>query len=132
MTPRDNAYSTNFNFIHKIYGNLNCDTSNVVYLLKCGACDKQYVGKTETAFCIRFNNYRAHTKSLPKLPLSKHINIPRHSFDKLEVTFPQSGFKTNQDREQRVLYLIYKFNTIKAGITEHPGILTSMHAMNTS
>lgn len=132
VTPRHNAESTNSNFTYKIYGNLDCDSSNIVYLLKCGACDKQYVGQTETPFRIRFNNHRAHIKSLPQLPLSKHVNIPGHSFDKLEVTFLQSGFKTNRDREQRESYLIYKFNTIKAGINEHPGLMTSMHTMNTS
>lgn len=116
VTPRESAESTNSKFTYKIYGNLNCDTSNVVYLLECGKCHKQYVGQTMTPFRLRFNNHRSHVRSRPSIPFSKHMSISGHSFDKLEVTFLQSGFKTNRDREQRESYLIYKFNTIKAGI----------------
>ena len=131
VTPRSTIESTNSGFTYKIYGNLNCDTNNMVYLLKCGTCGQQYVGQTETAFRLRFNNHRAHVKSIPQLPLSKHMSIPGHTFDKLEVTFLQSGFKSNREREQKESFLIYKFNTIKEGINEHPGIMTSIHTMNT-
>ena len=132
VTPRNTIKSTNSNFTYKIYGSLNCDSSNVIYLLECGTCDEQYVGQTETPFRLRFNNHRAHMKSIPQLPLSRHMSKPGHSFDKLRVTFLQSGFKSNRDREQKESYLIHKFNTIKAGINEHPGIMTSIHAVNTT
>lgn len=132
VAPRNSVESTNSDFTYKIYGNLNCDTSNLVYLLKCSTCGMQYVGQTETPFRLRFNNHRAHVKSIPQLPLSKHVSMPGHSFDKLEVTFLQSGFRSNRDREQKESYLIHKFNTIKAGINEHPGIMSSIHAVDIS
>ena len=36
--------------------NLNCHSSNVVYLFLCKACSKQYPGSTES-FQSRFNNF---------------------------------------------------------------------------
>ncbi|CAN7976810.1 unnamed protein product, partial [Ixodes persulcatus] len=118
VTPRNSIEITNSNFTNKIYGNLNCDTSNVVYLLQCSTCGAQYVGQTETPFRLRFNNHRSHAKSNPTLPVSKHVSDPKHSFDKLQVTFLQSGFKSDRDREQKESYLIHKF---KAAINKHPG-----------
>ena len=43
-------YTINFRF--------NCYSSNVVYLLECRVCCKQYVGSTVTPSRSRFNNYK--------------------------------------------------------------------------
>lgn len=86
----------------------------------------QYIGQTRTAFRLRFNNHKSHAINLPALPLSKHLALPKHSFDKLSVTLLESGFKSNREREQRESYLIYRFNTIKQGINESPGTLASI------
>ena len=40
-------------------GPLNCNSDKVLYFLRCKMCDDtSYVGKTETKFCLRFNNYK--------------------------------------------------------------------------
>ena len=39
-------------------GSLNCNTSNVVYLVQCKTCHIQYIGSASTKFRLRFNNYR--------------------------------------------------------------------------
>ena len=38
--------------ICKIFHNVNCASSYVIYLMECILCDKQYVGKAETSFNI--------------------------------------------------------------------------------
>ena len=44
-------------------GLLNCNSTNVVYLLQCETCSSQYVGSTITKFRYRFNNYKSkHAK----------------------------------------------------------------------
>lgn len=124
------ASSTNSQYSMKIRGQLTCDSSNVVYLLECEVCRMQYVGQTETAFRLRFNNHKAHAKSLPNLPLSRHLRLPNHSFEKLSVTLLESGFESNRHREQRESYLIYRFNAIEKGINESPGSLSSIKAIS--
>ena len=42
-------YNINFNY--------HCDSVNVVYLITCKTCGKQYVGSTTTAIRHRFNQY---------------------------------------------------------------------------
>ena len=130
MNQTSTASSTNSQYSIKVRGQLTCDSSNVIYLLQCEVCKMQYVGQTETAFRLRFNNHRAHAKSLPNLPLSRHLSLPNHTFDKLSVTLLETGFKSNRDREQRESYLIYRFNTIKKGINENPGTLASIEALS--
>ena len=34
---------------YKIDGNYTCETNNCIYLVTCGICDEQYVGKTTTS-----------------------------------------------------------------------------------
>ena len=38
---------------------LDCNSSNVVYLLSCKVCHAQYVGSITTKFRLRFNNHKA-------------------------------------------------------------------------
>ena len=38
---------------------LDCNSDNVVYLITCKKCKKQYVGSCITRFRTRFNNYRS-------------------------------------------------------------------------
>ena len=41
---------------------LDCNSKNVVYLITCKTCSKQYVGSTVTKFRTRFNNYKMADK----------------------------------------------------------------------
>lgn len=126
MTKTKTASSTASHFSVKLKGNFNCDSANVVYLLECNTCHLQYIGQTANAFRLRFNNHRAHAKSLPNLPLSRHVGIPGHSFNNLKVTIIESNFNSNHAREVRESYLIFKFKTASSGLNEGVGALTCL------
>ena len=121
MTSSHSVTSSASNFSLRINGDFTCDSANVIYMLECSTCRKQYIGQTETSFRLRFNNHRAHASNLPHLPLSKHVQMPGHSFEKIKATILQSGFKTHHDREVRESYLINKFNCLDSGINESIG-----------
>ena len=40
-------------------GTLHCNSSMCIYLMTCNFCKKQYVGKSEPRFRLRYNNYKA-------------------------------------------------------------------------
>ena len=42
---------------------LNCNSKEVAYLLECKKCENLYVGKAQTKFCMRLNNYKSAQKS---------------------------------------------------------------------
>ena len=63
---------------------LNCDSSNVVYLLECTVCGVQYVGSTCTPFRLRFNNDKACSctfnsgASAPQAEFFRHFTEEGH------------------------------------------------------
>ena len=68
---------------YKIFHNSNCRSMNVIYLLECVRCNKQYVGKSEWPFNYRLNNYRSRIKSTrydKLLPVEKHFREQHHVF----------------------------------------------------
>ena len=64
---------------------MNCNSSNVVYLVQCETCRIQYVGSTSTKFRLRFNNYRScfrkHNSNevVPQLSFHAHFNQEGHN-----------------------------------------------------
>ena len=56
----DTFESSNTGKQYKINFSFNCNSRNVVYLLTCKICEKQYVGSTVTKFRSRFNQYKSN------------------------------------------------------------------------
>ena len=66
IVKTDSFKSFSSNKTYKIQPeNLNCDSKNVVYLISCKTCQKQYVGSTEE-FRARFNNYKCAHRNFKK------------------------------------------------------------------
>ena len=70
---------------YKIYHESNYKSKNVIYLLECTYCSKQYVGKSEWPFNFRLNNYRHRIKSTDHhklLPVEQHFHLANHNFSR--------------------------------------------------
>ena len=52
---------------YDIHYNLDCNSSNVVYLISCKSCGKQYVESTTTKFRLRFNNHKSRMRRHSRL-----------------------------------------------------------------
>ena len=69
--------------VYNIYHKTNCRSYNVIYLLECTYCNKQYIGKSEWPFNLRLNNYRHRIKSTDfdkLLPVEQHFRQSNHNF----------------------------------------------------
>ena len=68
----------------KIFRELNCKSSFVIYLMECTLCKTQYVEKAETPLNIRLNNYSkdANCNNPKAILASIHFKQPGHNFDK--------------------------------------------------
>ena len=49
--------------------------------MECTLCNKQYVGKTDTAFNIRLNNHRKDTKNLSAILACRHFQQQGRNFN---------------------------------------------------
>ena len=55
---------------------MNCKSQNVLYIITCGGCGEQYVGKTHDNLHARVRVHKQHVNSpvYRKLGMSKHID----------------------------------------------------------
>ena len=65
----------------KVFHQVNCKSSIVIYLLECYICNIQYVGKSKTLFNIRLNNHRKDVQNPNAIPAWKHFNKHDHNFN---------------------------------------------------
>ena len=104
---------TSVNDTFNIDKHLTCNSYNVIYVVTCRRCKKQYVGKTETPLNFRVNNHRSFINSNKKDPLSRHFNSDNHSFEDYQITaidmIPYADTHTICNKET---FYIKLFNTI--------------------
>ena len=88
--------------IYKIFHNVNCASSYVVYLTKHILCNKQYIGKVETSFNISLNNHRKGVKKVDTIMVCKHFQQESHNFNK-HVKFTIINQLTNTSKSKETL-----------------------------
>ena len=105
---------------------LNCDSANVIYILYCDACnDGNYVGQTGGKFRFRFNNHRKSIRDESNnYPVSRHFNLPDHSYDDINCILVDSGFSSTTSRLKCEHKWILKLKTNSKGLNSDLGILS--------
>ena len=94
------SYRTGETF--KIFHQLNCKSSHLIYLLQCRITQQQYVSKTETSFNIRLNNHRKDSKHLA----CKYFQNSNHNFQRdAKFTLTEQITKSFTTTEQLRLLL---------------------------
>ena len=61
-------------YTFKLRQNLNCSSSNLVYLIQCKECNMQYVGETGRSLRLRTNNHRGDIVNNRDTSIAKHFN----------------------------------------------------------
>ena len=70
----------------KIQGTITCDSKNVLYIITCDKCQKQYVGETGRNIRDRLNNHKSDIKNKKPTPVAVHFNQQGHSVFCLKIT----------------------------------------------
>jgi hypothetical protein len=78
--------STTFCKTHRLKSNVNCGSTNLIYLITCQKCDIQYVGETGTTLRKRFNHHRSCIALDKSNPIGIHFNSIGHDITHLRVT----------------------------------------------
>ena len=81
MSVTQSFIQTTTGAIINIKVNANCKTRNLVYLMTCKQCQKQYVGETKLQLNQRINLHRSdiNTCKLERSPIVKHIHTTGHT-----------------------------------------------------
>ena len=97
-------------------GELNCNSTNVVYLITCKACGLQYVGSTWNKFRARYKNYKSNqklhkTQSVNQQEFHEHFDLPGHSgWADFDFKLIDQG-DSNNDARLREMFWQYKLDT---------------------
>ena len=78
----------------------NCSTENIIYLISCTKCDREYVGETMNTLRSRMNQHKSDIRRAAQTPVADHFNARNHDLADMRVTILESGpFSTNDDLE---------------------------------
>jgi len=96
---------------------VTCALQNVVYLISCQRCGKQYVGETKRQCISRTKEHRADIKHNRNTPVAKHFNKENHSINDFSVQIiehinsdPDTSVQLRRKREH---YWIYNLQTVQ-------------------
>ena len=135
-------FSSNFtNKRYPIQEHLTCESSNIIYLISCKKCPKQYLGESKNKLRTRFNAHRSDIKLKKDKPVSNHFNLDDHSLDdliltpieRIEIDLPED--ETTKFRQAREAYWIETLNTarpIGLNIHHNAGIAPFVVPFNTT
>ena len=99
---------TNYN----IRKSFTCSSSNIIYLITCRKCKKQYIGKTTKALRERINHHRSTIMTNQNRYLSIHFNFPDHNINHLSVQVIDE-VDNQTDLPDLEKYWIVKLGTLK-------------------
>ena len=97
----------------------DCNSINVIYLLTCKRCRKQYVGSTVTKFLLQFNQYKSNInlygegkRGFKQEKLIEHFFCPNHSGTHKDISIQIIDHCDPNDQERREDFWIYHLDTM--------------------
>ena len=97
---------------------IDCNSKNVIYMVQCNHCHKQYIGETKRRLKDRFNEHRRpvdkRTNSSKPTTVSEHFLCNNHNATDMQL-IPLELVKSNRDgvRKAREAYLIERGQTLE-------------------
>lgn len=65
--------------------NITCKSKNLIYLVTCNKCSKQYVGQTSRILAERIANHLSCIRKHKSNPVALHFNLPNHSINNFKI-----------------------------------------------
>ena len=112
------------NFTWSINMDLNCESSNIIYMIECNIdrCKMRYIGESERKLSKRLSEHRGYvTNHLLSQATGYHFNLPGHNISNMTITAIEKVKKMDSSyRKERERYHIRKFNTYYHGLNRMP------------
>lgn len=106
--------------LFEITDEMNCNTKNVIYLINCIKCQKQYVGQTGRRLKDRLNSHRSNIHNNKQTAVAIHFNEPLHNYTHLKI-IPIEIVNESADRINRETFWIQKLKTkYPSGLNNYP------------
>ena len=100
--------------IYRIRHNFTCKSTNVIYLITCTKCKKQYVGYTTQQLNTRLNHHRTCIHNKKPTYIHKHFNLPDHAITNLTIQPIDTTTTDSKNVQQELLNKeIFWINTLR-------------------
>ncbi|XP_068096634.1 uncharacterized protein [Hyperolius riggenbachi] len=112
---------------HQIQDQFSCETSNVVYMIRCMKCPSRgiYIGETGQKLRTRMNHHRFKiNEGKMDTPVGQHFCEPGHSMQDLKVLVLKGNFKNDQSRKLSEYKFMKMFKTLTEGLNCGTGFMT--------
>ena len=116
----DHIKATASDYNHQITQDVNCTTSNIIYLISCEKCNIQYVGETDRQMKVRFAEHQGYVrhKDISKAT-GEHFNLPSHKLSDMRIRVLEKLHSNDPFyRKTREAMYINKFNTKIRGLNK--------------
>ena len=96
----------------------DCQTSNMVYLIRCKKCKwATYIGETKETLERRFSQHLGYVKRHEDTATGNHFNLPGHSTSDMEVLILEKVHQTDHFyRKEREHLHIQDFDVVRKGL----------------
>ena len=74
----ENSYFGSGEFEFPIFGRLDCQSRNIIYVIECKHCHIQYVGETQRPLAARLHNHISDVNLFLDKPIPDHFNYDCH------------------------------------------------------
>ena len=115
ISENDSFSSSQNNASYKLRYNTTCETSDVIYLITCKKCYKQYVGQTSQQVSRRMNNHRFDINNYVDPAFSTHVAVHFNGNDHSLADFsfmPIDIVHSDMERLLKETYWIHKLDTV--------------------
>ena len=103
----------------EINAEVNCQDSDVIYLITCLHCKEQYIGETKHKLSVRFSQHQGYVKSREQTT-GKHFSGRGHDILDMRITILEKLHKNDENHwKERESMWIRKFNTKNKGINRN-------------
>ena len=107
--------STSNSLSFKIRHNTTCSTQNVIYLITCKKCRKQYIGQTRQQVSKRMNSHKFDIRNFDGSTFATnvaiHFNSDNHCLNDFS-SLPIDIVQNDMERLLRETYWIHVMNTV--------------------
>ena len=92
----------------------SCSSSNIIYLITCKKCKKQYVGQTIKTLRERIYHHRSSIRTSQGRYISKHFSLPGHNISDLTVQVIDRTTNNEQTKlHEREQFWIKRLTTLQ-------------------
>ena len=114
-------FISNKNMKWKLNKQMDCNTSNIVYMIECNKCNERYIGETKRKLKERLDEHRKYVRNDVQNATGEHFNKPGHSESNMNITAIEK-VKVNDPnyRKEREQFYIRLFNTFYNGLNRSP------------